>query len=152
MALLVTIKANWKQELKTSLLYSAAFILVNLVLPQLTLGYPLLKFQSFAPNFLVISVIAPLAEELLFRFMIVNFLWHLRFGTIVVMGVSAALFSLFHYQAYGASLSAQNATFIGAFLFGLVAAYVAIRKRSLVPTIIMHSTFNTWLLIRRSFT
>ena len=148
MALPVSIPKDWMSEVKTGLFYSVLFIMVNLFIPQLTLGLPT-QFVSFSDDFLLSAVAAPLVEEALFRFLLINALI-LAAGLSVfwVVTISSAAFSLFHYSAYGASLQAQNASFIGAFLFGVVVAIIAIKRRSFIIPIIIHFTFNVWLLIR----
>ena len=151
MAYLVDIKPNWKRELKTALMYSVLFIVANLILPQLTIGFPYQKLASFANNFILACIFAPIGEELFFRYFLVNSLYSLRLAVSFIVVITSELFSLFHYSAYGASLAAQSASFIGALLFGVIVSIVAIRTKSVIPGIIIHFTFNTWLLIRTYF-
>src|SRR3990167_5484008 len=147
MALPVTISADWKNEGRVGVTSSALFILINLVAPQLTIGLPT-RLVSFSDDFVLAGVAAPLVEEAFFRFLLLNSLLIVGLPVLLVVVMTAGLFSLFHYTAYGASLAAQNASFIGAFLFGVVVAFIAIRRKSFIIPMIIHFTFNTWLLIR----
>lgn len=151
MGLYVTIPANWKKQTLQAVLWGLAFVAVNFVLPQITIGFPILKAQAFADNFFAVVLAAPLIEELVFRLFLLNFLYAVRLAPVIIVGVTAAAFSIFHYSAYGASFAAQNASFVGAFLFGIVVAVIALRTRSIVYPIVIHATLNLWLLIRYSF-
>ena len=142
----ITISKDWKQEVRIGLIYSAIFILINLLFPQLTIGFPT-QLQSFDSDYLAAGVFAPIAEEMLFRFWLLNIALAFFSPFLAVLMISL-LFSIFHFSAYGASLDAQSASFVGAFVFALVVSYIAIKRKSIVIPIVIHAAFNTWLLIR----
>jgi membrane protease YdiL (CAAX protease family) len=81
---------------------------------------------------LVISVAAPVAEELYFRGMVFPLL-RARFGVDAAILVSALLFSLLHFSLYGLAPIT-----IG----GAVLAYLYHRTGSLVTSVIAHGTWN----------
>ena len=144
----VDIPVNWRSQVWQGLLFLALFIVANLLAPQYTsIGYPLF-FISIVPNLVAIVVLAPLAEELFFRVAMPNFLFAARLTTFFVVVITAALFTVFHYAAYGESFAAQSASFMGAFVFGVVAALITIRTRSPVISTVLHAGFNGWLYLK----
>jgi membrane protease YdiL (CAAX protease family) len=151
MALLVGLPKDWKSEAKQGLLYAVLFIMANLILPKYTtIGIPA-GLQSFSTDFIAVVCFAPLVEELLFRFLLLNALWAVRLSVWIAVPASAAIFMLFHYAAYGQSLTAGSASFIGALIFGIIVGIIAIRNRSFVTPMIIHATFNCWLLVKTYF-
>lgn len=78
------------------------------------------------------SVLGPIAEELVFRGLILERIRQ-RHGTALAIFVSSALFGLLHFDK----------NFLGAFLHGIVFAALAIRFGSLWPGIIAHALHNT---------
>jgi membrane protease YdiL (CAAX protease family) len=147
MALLVDLPGTWKQKTLQGLLYGTIFILVNLFLPRVTsIGFPM--FFSFGTELVAVVLFAGIMEELIFRLGLVDFLYALKFPKWMIVLASGISFTLFHYAAYGQSLAAQSASFIGAFIFGVVACVIAIRERSFIIPAVMHGVFNLWLVIR----
>ena|SRR3990167_7352432 len=146
----VTITKNWRNDVKVGLYYSAALILINLLIPSLTIGLPV-RLTSFSDDFLIAGVAAPLVEEVFFRFFVANFMLALGLPFLVILIADGVMFSLFHFAAYGSSLAAQSANFVGAFLFGALMSYIALKRRTFLTQIIIHSAFNIWLLTRIYF-
>lgn len=138
---------DWKREILLGLIVAVPLILLNVFFPQFTsIGFP--TALSFSTAFIPAVLFAPIVEELLFRFALVNFLHKVRIPVVMIILLTSALFMAFHFLAYEESFSAQSASFVGAFLFGAVAAFVAIRTRSFVIPTVLHAAFNLWLIIR----
>jgi membrane protease YdiL (CAAX protease family) len=81
---------------------------------------------------LVLVVVAPLTEELLFRGLILRGLLQ-RYGTVPAVMLSALLFALVHANPY---------QFASAITMGVFLAWLLVRTRSLWPCIIAHALFN----------
>jgi membrane protease YdiL (CAAX protease family) len=81
---------------------------------------------------IVIVVVAPLTEELLFRGLILRGLLQ-RYGTVPAVLLSAFLFALVHVNPY---------QFASAITMGVFLAWLFVRTRSLWPSIIAHALFN----------
>ena len=82
-------------------------------------------------------VMAPLAEELLFRGFLFGFL-RSRFGAPIALASTSALFALFH---------PQPEVFLPIFLVGAVLNWIYIRTGSLAHPIIFHALFNGGTLV-----
>lgn len=148
MTLLVGVPKDWKREAKRGLLWLGLFVLANIFFPQVTsIGFPV-KLQTFTTTLVAAVVFAPIVEELLFRLAMINFLGAIRVPVLLIIIITAAVFTVFHYAAYGASFDAQSASFVGAFLFGIIVGWIAIRNGSIITPIVIHSGFNLWLLLR----
>lgn len=126
--------------------YSAMFIVPSLLGSSIAIGIPDLP-QSLAATsrFLIIVLLAPIAEELIFRgavqgYMIKGLKWNLWLAIVI----QAVIFSLFHIAAYG-SFALQSGAFIGALLFGLGAGFLVYKTNSLLSSITAHVLFNGFL-------
>lgn len=84
------------------------------------------------PTFLFACVVAPVAEEFIFRKLIHDKIG--RFGPRCYMLVSAFIFAMFH---------ANLSQLLYAFVLGLLFAYVYVYTGKLVYTIALHVTINT---------
>ena len=82
--------------------------------------------------FLATVIAAPLAEEIIFRGLIQSRLSRVMPGWLAVV-ISALLFGLCHGQAVWIAY---------AFLLGLFFGWIALRSKSILPTIIAHVVFN----------
>ena len=101
---------------------------------------------SSVSRFIIICLVAPILEEILFRGMIYRMILKLVFkNKVFALVLQASLFSLYHLYAYGAS-SGVIGSFIGAFLFGLVAGLLIDFTNDLKTSIVTHIVFNTFLL------
>ncbi len=82
--------------------------------------------------FLVLVVLAPLVEEVIFRgFMLPAFIR--RFGVVWGVLVTSILFGLVHWQLNVGIIT---------FMMGLLLAWIYLRTRSLLPAIMFHSLKN----------
>ena len=70
-------------------------------------------------NFLVIVVLAPLLEEIFFRFILLGFLQNnVKLKFLLANTIQASIFALFHIQAYGGLIEAKSALYVSALIFG----------------------------------
>ncbi len=90
--------------------------------------------------FLVICMLAPLAEELIFRGLIFSGLAHSQVGTIGAAIISCLLFTAIHFQQYSA-IGLSIVLSIAIFL-----TLIRIKTKSLVPCIVAHSVVNSMTL------
>ena len=91
---------------------------------------------SIALTLLAVAVLAPVAEEIIFR----GFTFRWLQGRLPLWGavlVSAALFSAAHAGW------AEPTLFLPVFLSGLLLAYLYAKSRSVWPGVIVHITINT---------
>lgn len=132
------------------------FVFLNILNPSIAIGFPTLPFANNMEKYGVVSIIAPIFEEVAFRYVLllimIGLFAYLMFKIpAIVNSISAfsqaTVFSLFHFVAYGASLSAMNASFIGAGLFGIMCAYLSIANNfSIIAPVLAHMIFNTFLV------
>ena len=100
-------------------------------------------------QFLVVSVISPIVEEVFFRVVIFAlFFTIIGFGFWITSIITSAIFSAYHIYVYAGELSwtaisAVQSNFISAFLFGMVACILIKWTGSVSSSIGMHGTVNT---------
>jgi membrane protease YdiL (CAAX protease family) len=100
-------------------------------------------------TFLMVAIIGPAAEELLVRGLLLDWLRQ-KMSVWPAIFVSAVIFGLFHGVALhsGASgwlqLGARTA-------LGVVCAYLAVRYRSLLPSLVLHASFNGLIVVASAF-
>lgn len=80
----------------------------------------------------LVVVIGPVIEELAFRGVLLEGLRE-RFGTRVAVVGSAILFSAFHFNAW---------MIVPTTVLGLALGYLAVRRRTLLPAIVVHALYN----------
>ena len=83
-------------------------------------------------SLIALVIIAPVIEELIFRGLILNGLLS-QYSVKKSAVISALLFALIHINPY---------QFAGAFIWGVLAAYILIATKSLLPCIICHALYN----------
>jgi len=128
------------------------FIIANILSPVASIGIPRLPL-GIAEDGLVVMVVAPLVEELLFRgvFLAIAFLIFYAMmkdkliSIILAILVVSVAFSVFHMSVYGI---AMEMAYIGAASFSVLACVVAVMRKSLVAPIVLHSMVNTYLFIQ----
>ena len=146
--------SDTNRELREGLALGLGFILLNIVFG-ISIGFPLISFSSVAEKYGIVSILAPLAEELLLGVALL-YLGH-KLGipfAINVFVINPLIFMGFHFAAYGASFAAANAAFIGAFIYRVMANYlITNQNRSLniqlpVSGIVSHLIINTYLITK----
>lgn len=140
------IDRNWKMDTVYGLVFGTIFIFF-LETSTLTMGYPLatlFEHLDFAIKMIVNSILAPIGEEMVLGGIVLYL--YLRSSKYLPLAIflTGVTFAAFHYTTYGAELPAA---YVGAFLFRVVASFIIIYTKSLLPTIIMHSMVNTYLYI-----
>jgi len=128
---LLIVQVQWE------LLLQNAF---HLIAPVSNWGLPdLLKQKpvAFGVEAFVLCILAPFAEEVLFRGMLFQWLAR-RFGLWTGVLASAFIFSIIHASIFG---------FANLFVLGIFAALLLRTSRSLWPGIILHSLWNVLFLL-----
>lgn len=98
---------------------------------------PDLTGWKIVPAFIVIAILPPLAEEALFRGVILNNAEN-GMGSIRAILVTGFCFSLFH-------ASAEQTVY--QFIAGCAFAFIAVRSRSILPSLVMHIINNGLIVI-----
>ncbi|MDD2234009.1 MAG: CPBP family intramembrane metalloprotease [Desulfitobacteriaceae bacterium] len=139
----VSFKKIWAQILRLYFLtlginYAYAFYLLQRgFTPPSTDVYTVLfenaGLLGFILNLILAVIIAPVAEETLFRGLIYGSS-RTYFGKWTAAAISSALFSALHFQLYG---------FFPRFILGLVLAYLYERNQSLLPAMVFHALNNS---------
>jgi membrane protease YdiL (CAAX protease family) len=142
--LLVGIPDHLQNQIVVGVALGAGFILLHFLAPGVTIGVPVLPAAASGDQFIVSSGVAPVVEELGFRGIGLALADSYLPWIFAALAVSVT-FSLYHYVTYGAAMSGA---FLGAFIFSMVACFVVKRYKSIVPVIIMHAIFNTYLLLQ----
>ena len=93
---------------------------------------------NFILDFICVSIFAPFFEEWLCRGMVLRGLLHNNIKPVWAIVISAAFFALIHMNPWQA---------IPAFLLGCAMGYVYYKTGSLLLTMLMHFTNNTFALI-----
>jgi len=131
-----------------------AALMVNAVVMQMVKApvtpHPLLEAieetpdpRAFAFAGLMAVVIAPLAEEFLYRgLLLMTLLRHV--GIVAALVVSSTVFAFAHFTAEPQAL-------LPLFFLGMALGYIAYRTRSLVAPIIAHAVFNALMLVATFF-
>ena len=92
----------------------------------------------FWPNvlsFVSLAVLAPVTEELVFRGLLLQ-RWGSKYNSKIAILLSSAVFASMHTDP------------LGAFVFGVLMCYLAIRSRGILLPMICHSLYNSfvWLI------
>lgn len=130
---------DWKKDIGYGIFIGVLFVFINLLIPEFRIGVPQAALG-------LVVLLAPIAEEFAFRGFILGFFNNIFKNFYIANILQAILFSLFHWSAYGMGL---QAAFIGAGIFGIIAGYVALKRNSIVPCIVMHGIFNLWIITAR---
>ena len=142
--------SDWKADALWGLIPGVAMILLNWLIPQFTIGFPLLPQATTGERIFIVVVLAVIAEEFFFRGLIFSVLKDL-ITTLGAVIATSLLFALFHIYAYASSLSLQgivavSGALIAAGIFGLIASFISIQRNSLISSMILHLIFNAWLM------
>ena len=92
------------------------------------------------PQILLICVLAPILEEMLFRGIILRSFLQQYDRRFAILG-SAVVFGFYHMNIY---------QLVGASMFGIAAGWLYERTRSLIPGIAMHAAMNTAVMVLAS--
>lgn len=109
--------------------YSTILELAGITIPQPDFSLP--TQSKYLILFLIyVCFLGPILEEIIFRGFILKSMQ--RFGNLTAIIVSSILFSMFHLNLV---------QFVNPVLMGIVLAFIAIKSKSIVPSIIAH-VFN----------
>jgi membrane protease YdiL (CAAX protease family) len=118
------------------------------------IGIPILpeSLGTFV-TFLVVVVATPPVEEFFFREILTPLFGFKIFGKksdskifyLIGAIASSALFAVFHFYAYGASLSGASGSFISAFFIGMGFCYIRKLTNSNIGNITAHAVMNTYI-------
>lgn len=151
-----TINEDWKADIGWGVAFAAFFIILNLLVPSISIGFPLVPQATQGERLLVIGGMAPIGEEIVFRGAMLTALSALPFGSVVdgtITFVSQiGLFSIYHVKAYAGSFDVQKITnsigaFIGAAIFSLLATVLVLWRRNVLSSIFFHAIVNIYLFI-----
>lgn len=141
-----------KREFTEGILFGIGFIALNLLFG-ISIGFPLLDFSTILEKYGIVSILAPVAEELVWGSLLIVMFSFLPLTALYL--VLASTFTIFHFVAYGASFQAANAAFIGAFIYRIIATNLTLNQhgdRSVLPipiaAITAHVIINTYLIIK----
>ncbi len=97
--------------------------------------------MGFLEFVIVLLILAPLGEEMLFRGVLETSL--LAWGICIATLIPAILFALIHIMPFkGSSLKFMVFLLTSAFILGFLAGYFRAVSNSLLPAYIVHATFN----------
>ena len=113
------------------MIYSTIFTILGLHIPEPDFSFP--KQSEFLILFLIyVCLVGPVLEEIIFRGFILKSMQ--RYGNLTAMIVSSILFSMFHLNLV---------QFVNPILMGIVLSFIAIKSKSIFPSIIAHIFNNT---------
>jgi uncharacterized protein len=139
------IKAIWYSFLALLLIMAINFVYVILMTRIFKISPPSSKIEELITNknvsyvmlLVIVSVIAPVCEEIFFRgFLFQGF--RKRWGAPTGMLISSVLFSAAHLDLYN---------FLPLLAIGWVLAYLFHKTKSLLPVIFLHAIYNLILIL-----
>lgn len=146
---LMGISQKWLRNFFIGVSFAVGFIIVGIIIPGIeAIGLP--NVQSISGTigrFLIIVIAAPVAEELFFRDLVLDFFnekW-VDLPFFVAALIQAVGFAFYHFFAYGESLQAAGGSFFTAGIAGLGFAYLNKYTKGNASNIGAHITLNIWL-------
>lgn len=144
---------NPLKEIGIGVAIGVLFILLNLLAPSITIGFPLVPQATEGERLGIVGFAAPIGEELAFRFIALNILLFMGVPIFIIIILQVVVFSLFHATAYAGSLALQNITsnigaFVGAGIFSLIVTMITLHRRSFLAAIVIHMIFNIYLVTK----
>lgn len=144
---------NFGREISLGLVFGLGFILLNAFFG-FAIGIPQFAFSSDTERWAIISGVAPLVEEGVFRGVLPFALAMIGVPFALNLVVNVISFPLFHYFAYGSSIASASSLFIGAGIFALISFLMTYYQSDAdelqvpVTSIIGHMMINTWIGIK----
>ena len=148
----IGIDDNWRSDVFWGVGIGVLFFIINKLNSSITIGIPPAPLQ-FIGNFAIAVLVAPMAEETLFRGFLQPWLKE-RFEEVTSEAVALFLsvffvaisFAFFHLSVYGGFLGANALAFLTAFVFSIIFSAIAIYTNSLAGPIIGHMLVNGIIL------
>jgi len=124
---------------------SISVLIISSFLPS-TSQTPLEKLLTSTSAILIFAIfgvaVAPLLEEIIFRGFVFQALWEIG-GTPIAIVVTAALFALLH----AGQLAGNWGSVVLIFLVGCLLSIVRQRSNSIIPSFIVHTSYNATLFV-----
>ncbi|WFO74633.1 CPBP family intramembrane metalloprotease [Desulfurococcaceae archaeon MEX13E-LK6-19] len=99
--------------------------------------------KSLSEVVLVLAILAPIGEEVVFRGIVESYLLLQRIGFWISIAMPGILFSLIHITPFSSAPKKVLVTILfTALIVGLLAGYYRAVSGSLLPAIVIHSLFN----------
>ena len=113
------------------IIYSTIFKVAGITIPEPDFSFP--TQSGYLILFLIyVCFLGPILEEIIFRGFILKSMQ--KYGNLTAIIVSSILFSMFHLNLV---------QFINPVLMGIVLAFIAIKSKSIIPSIIAHIFNNS---------
>lgn len=146
----IGIDSDWKADLLWGAGFGLGLIVLNLLVPQFTIGFPSLPQATVTEKIFMILILAPIVEEFFFRGWLMGILDEVMPLFMAVI-LQAMAFAIFHLKVYAEAFSIQAITntfgaFVIAGVFGVIFAGMAIYRQSQLPNIISHFSINGFLM------
>ena len=139
---LIGIDKNWKKDVfLIGLPLGIGFIVLSSLNNIFALGFPKFAFSfTDTARFLIINTVAPAGEEGFFRGFILYLFWGLlRLPFAIANTIQGIAFAVYHFFVYGLGLLAA---FFAAFIFGIIAGFVAKKTNSQAGNLTGHHIIN----------
>ena len=153
MSRVILLGENPLKEVAIGTVIGIGFIILNLLAPTITIGFPLLPQATQGEKIGVIGILAPIGEELAFRFILLNILLFMAAPLILILAIQMIAFSIFHAKVYAGALALQNITtnigaFVGAGMFAVIVTLLAYYRKGFLAAIVVHMIFNIFLITK----
>jgi membrane protease YdiL (CAAX protease family) len=91
----------------------------------------------------IVGLLIPITEEMFFRGGVIPYLKErVRLANLLLIVVSASIFSIWHLMAY----QGNNTDMVSGFLFGALASFLTIKRGHLIEAICVHSILNMMVM------
>lgn len=135
-------KVNGKM-VKESVKFFLILIIVNLLYMILVFGRFEVAPQNYSLGLLLsVLVIAPLREELFYRYLILS-MAHSKMQKTIFAVISILLFFYGHRFAYGGNLLAM----VQALFLGVATTCLYLKTKNIIPSIILHFSYNLFIIV-----
>ncbi|QBO36270.1 CPBP family intramembrane metalloprotease [Periweissella cryptocerci] len=94
------------------------------------------QISKIVLSILVVCVIAPIIEELLFRGVVISYLLSVGVPNVIIYLLSAVIFCVAHGVG-------DKQAFVSNFLFGIIACYLRVHDKSLGESMVLHGVANS---------
>ncbi len=143
---------NIKRKVIVGLVFAALFIILNLLVPSITIGFPDLPQATQGERFGTIVFLAPFGEEFAFSGVLQPALDAILPAPIAIF-LKSAFFSIFHARTWAGSFSLQgiqaaSAAFFGAFVYSVISSILIWWQKSVYTGIASHLPINLFLWSR----
>jgi membrane protease YdiL (CAAX protease family) len=143
---------KWRKGAFMGAAMAGVFAMLHMWQPSIfNLGYP--QAISDISTLMLTVIAAGILEEGLFRQLIYKWILRVKWGFMTSAVISSALFMAFHYYVYslGAAPGAASAAFVGAFSFGMIAAWLTEETGNCFAAAVLHMITNAFLLMSPYF-